>query len=51
LAIAVNSISLYDYGYNPQGALDEVGKWNRALTGPEMDALFDGGAGRAYPFD
>jgi hypothetical protein len=37
-------------GYNWQGQIDEVGKWNRALTGPEMDALYNNGAGLTYPF-
>jgi hypothetical protein len=40
----------YDQGGYPwQGAIDEVGKWNRALTAEEMDALYNGGAGRSLP--
>ena len=30
-------------GYPWQGEIDEVGKWNRALSTTEMSALFDGG--------
>jgi hypothetical protein len=35
------------YGNN---AIDELGIWNRALTGAEITALYNGGAGRSYPF-
>ena len=33
-------------GYPWQGVIDEVAVWKRALTGAEMDALYNGGAGR-----
>jgi hypothetical protein len=36
-------------GYPWQGYVDEVGKWNRALSPAEMDALYNGGAGRTLP--
>ena len=36
-------------GYPWQGTVDEVGKWNRALTCCEMDALYAGGAGDTLP--
>jgi hypothetical protein len=36
-------------GYPWQGTVDEVGKWNRALTPAEMDALYNGGLGRTLP--
>lgn len=32
------------------GQIDEVGVWNRAITGAEVTALYNGGAGLAYPF-
>lgn len=32
------------------GAIDEVGIWNRALTGAEITQLYNGGSGLAYPF-
>lgn len=31
-------------------ALDEVGIWNRALSGAEITQLYNGGAGNQYPF-
>ena len=39
------------FGANPwEGYLDEIGIWNRALTGPEVSTLHNGGAGLSYPF-
>lgn len=35
----------YDGGY-----IDEVGIWNRTLTNAEVNTLYNGGAGFAYPF-
>jgi hypothetical protein len=32
------------------GQLDEVGIWNRALTGSEVAELYNGGIGLTYPF-
>jgi hypothetical protein len=32
------------------GQLDEVGVWNRALTGSEVTELYNGGIGLTYPF-
>ena len=36
-----------DYYY---GKIDEVGAWNRALTGAEITSLYNAGAGKTYPF-
>ena len=36
-------------GYPWQGLVDEMGKWNRALTPAEMDALYNGGSGMTLP--
>jgi hypothetical protein len=33
------------------GEIDEVGVWNRALTGAEITSLYNAGAGKTYPFD
>ncbi len=33
------------------GIVDEVGLWSRALTIAEVTALYNAGAGLAYPFD
>ena len=33
-----------------EGRVDEVGYWNRVLSATEVDLLYNGGAGRAYPF-
>jgi hypothetical protein len=32
------------------GSVDEIGIWNRVLTGGEMTALWNAGAGVTYPF-
>lgn len=32
------------------GQIDEVGVWNRALSGSEVSELYNGGAGLSYPF-
>ena len=32
------------------GTLDEVGAWNRALTGAEITSLYNAGVGKTYPF-
>lgn len=32
------------------GRIDEVGAWNRALTGEEITSLYNAGAGKTYPF-
>jgi len=37
-------------GYFLNGTLDEMGVWNRALSGAEVTALYNSGAGIAYPF-
>ena len=36
--------------YSFNGSVDEVAIWSRALTQPEITALYNGGAGLAYPF-
>lgn len=41
------SIGSYDY----VGTVDEVGVWNRALTGAEITSLYNSGSGKAYPFN
>lgn len=33
-----------------KGNIDEVGVWNRALTGTEVTTLYSGGSGKSYPF-
>jgi peptidoglycan/xylan/chitin deacetylase (PgdA/CDA1 family) len=33
-----------------KGLIDEVGVWNRALSAAEVNTLYNGGAGRQYPF-
>jgi hypothetical protein len=33
------------------GRIDEVGFWNRALTGAEITSLYNAGAGKTYPFN
>ena len=33
-----------------KGLMDEVGVWNRALSATEITSLWNGGAGRQYPF-
>lgn len=33
------------------GRIDEVGRWNRLLTGSEILSRYNGGAGIAHPFD
>jgi len=33
------------------GEIDEVGVWNRALTGSEITSLYNAGAGKTYPFN
>ncbi len=37
-------------GESALGALDLAGVWSRALTGAEITALYNAGAGRDYPF-
>jgi hypothetical protein len=32
------------------GMMDEIGVWNRVLSGAEVTELYNGGAGLAYPF-
>lgn len=32
------------------GRIDEVGVWNRALSGAEITSLYNAGAGKSYPF-
>lgn len=32
------------------GIIDEIGIWSRALSAAEVAALYNGGAGLAYPF-
>jgi len=33
------------------GRIDEVGAWNRVLTGGEITSLYNAGAGKTYPFN
>jgi hypothetical protein len=33
------------------GGIDEIGFWNRSLSGSEIDELYNGGFGLTYPFD
>ena len=37
------------YGFN--GRIDEIGVWNRVLNDAEITQLYNGGAGKAYPFN
>ena len=37
-------------GYPWQGLIDEVGKWSRALSDEEINALYNGGSGKTFPF-
>ena len=37
-------------GRGMDGLMDEFGIWSRVLTDPEITALYNGGAGLAYPF-
>ena len=32
------------------GSIDEVGVWNRTLTSPEINSLYNSGAAKSYPF-
>jgi hypothetical protein len=38
------------FGHYLNGRLDEVGIWKRVLTTAERASLYNGGAGRTYPF-
>jgi hypothetical protein len=38
-----------NFFYN--GTLDEMGVWNRALTGAQITSLYNAGAGKTYPFN
>ncbi len=38
------------YGQNTEGTIDELGIWSRVLSGTEISALYNGGAGFQYPF-
>jgi hypothetical protein len=57
-ALSINWVSMgvLRYGATPtltayfKGTLDEVGIWNRALSGTEVTALYNSGAGFQYPF-
>ncbi len=40
----------YDAGHPFDGSVDELGLWNRVLTGAEISALWNSGAGVTYPF-
>lgn len=40
----------YNLGYVQTTHIDEIGFWDRALTGDEVTELYNGGAGLAYPF-
>jgi hypothetical protein len=42
--------SSYLSDYWTLGVVDEVGVWNRALTGAEITSLYNAGAGTTYPF-
>lgn len=37
--------------FNLDGKIDEIGIWNRALTGAEITSLYNAGAGKTYPFN
>lgn len=37
-------------GHGIVGTFDEMGLWNRALSVPELQHLYNGGAGNFYPF-
>lgn len=43
-------IGNYSAGQWLGGRVDELGLWKRVLTAAERDYLWNGGAGRAYPF-
>lgn len=36
--------------FSPNGVLDEIGIWNRALTSSEVTSLYNSGSGLAFPF-
>jgi hypothetical protein len=39
-----------DLGAHFSAVVDEAGAWHHALTATEVSQLYNGGAGRAYPF-
>ncbi len=54
-AVGTNEDSLYignipQRNYHLNGIIDEVGIWNRALTGEHIVALYNSGTGLKYPF-
>lgn len=48
---AFNLGALVTASSNMTGFLDEVGVWDRALTGSEITTLYNSGFGLAYPFN
>lgn len=48
--IGVNNYTGATETYWFNGAIDEVGFWNRALTAAEVDELYNKGVGQQYPF-
>lgn len=41
----------HDSVYNIYGKIDEVGIWDRALSGAEITSLYNAGTGKTYPFN
>ena len=51
VAVSDMAIGSYGDGLAQSGTqIDEVGVWNRALTGVEITSLYNAGAGKTYPF-
>lgn len=49
-SIVIEMFQNFGFGVAMQGAMDEVGLWQRALTSGEVTTLYNGGTGLAYPF-
>jgi trimeric autotransporter adhesin len=47
---AALDIGRWEAGFYWDGLIDEVGFWKRVLTAAERTTLYNGGAGRTYPF-
>ncbi len=44
------TLGQFNAGNYMDGRIDEFGYWKRALTGTELTTLYNGGAGKQYPF-
>ncbi len=55
-SLGSNTTQVFNLGTSDANAwfgtnkIDEVGVWSRVLTGAEMTELYNGGAGKSYPF-